>query len=610
MARGHWSYSLTKADLEILAAGEYTIELIERLRRAEFSRNTLLAEALRRSARKVVSITDYSLVESGAKVISAVNEHSPDTAEKVISLPHFGLWAADCLIRLRYSEMHSLAISETIKQDISHIATFAAVAALNAGHYFKLTLPVRSGNVYLPSLGSINVDDIEGNGSTQMTFNSSGVEIASSASRSSALNASITNEITSLGWLKPTARLHVQVQGLPLDVLLDDSDPFLSRLGPISTPLTDDSINKWQICMEQAWALLVSHHRITAQALARVVTTLVPLSETTIDHPISAASGWAWGAIALSLPPDPFALAETLVHEFRHLILSAVEDIAALIEPDDDRLTYSPWRNDPRSISSLLQATYAFSGIIAFWKEYRNATSRVIRRRAELAFTLGRFKIIQAISLLRDSNSLTDTGRVFISKIEHQAKDWMEHQVPALAQAVASEIAAEHRLRWRLTNLMPEKRTVTVLADAWMANLTISVKQFDVRIRAPSSATPMLRDRSRLLEHRFLNRDSTVHAISDVMDADSGDHALLRGEDIRARDEYLRKIRESDDLDAWIGLMLALRRLGVLDDSWSAQHPIEIIVAVHRYIQSRLGEVNDIESLVLWIVETVSAGLT
>lgn len=605
MAPGHRSYSLTKTDLEALADGEYTVEIIERLREAEVSRNSLLAEAFRRTARNIVPIADYLLIESATKILSAVHEHSPDVVEQVLTLPHFGFWAADCLIRLRHSEIHPHSISALTKEDISHIAAFAAVAALTANHYFELPLPVRSGNVYLPSLGSVNVGDTEENGWAQIIFDSSGIEILSSGTRHGVFNVLVTEKTTTPGSLKPTARLHVQIQGLSLDVLLDDSDPFLSRLGPVSTPLTDDSIHEWQSCIEQAWATLVSHHRTTAQALARVVTTLVPLFEPRIDHPISAASGWAWGAVALSLPPDPFSLAETLVHEFRHLILSAVEDIATLIEGDDDGLFYSPWRNDPRSISSLLQASYAFSGVIAFWQEYRHAKSRALRRRAELAFALGRFNVLEAINLLRDSNSLTSTGLFFIERMERQVNNWMKHPVATSTEAVASEIATEHRLRWRLANVMPEKRLVRAVADAWMANLEISVDQITCKILAASSATPTLRERSRFLEHQFVNLDSTVHEMSEVAGVNSGDDALLRGEAARARDEYLREVSESGDLDAWIGLMLALRRLGALDECWSTQHPIEIIVAVYDYIRSTLGRVPDIEALVLWIIRVL-----
>jgi hypothetical protein len=53
-------------------------------------------------------------------------------------------------------------------------------------------------------------------------------------------------------------------------------------------------------------------------------------------------------------------------------------------------------------------------------------------------------------------------------------------------------------------------------------------------------------------------------------------------------------------------LMLALRRIGVLDGSLSTQHPIEVIVAVHEYIRSRRGKPSDIQSMVLWIRDTLA----
>jgi HEXXH motif-containing protein len=489
-------------------------------------------------------------------------------------------------------------------EDISHIAAFAAVAALEANHYFDLPVPVRSGNLYLPNLGSIAVDNAEGNGWARVISDRSGVKIFTGAIRPGTLNAPLPKKAVTLASLKPTARLHAEFQGLPLNVILDDSDPFLSRLGPISAPLTVDSIREWQTSIDKAWAILVSHHWTAAQALSSVVTTLVPLFEPTIDHPISAVSGWAWGAVALSLPSDPFSLAETLIHELRHLLLSAVEDIASLVDNEDNRLFYSPWRNDPRSISSLFQATYAFSGVMDFWQKHRNAAAPALRRRAELAFALERVKIPQAIDIMRDSTALTSAGHFFIAKLENRVMNkWLKQPVTTSVEAVASEIATEHHLRWRLTNLVPEKRTVRTLADAWMAKLQISVDQTtSSKTKAPSSAVPSLRDRSRLLERQFLILDSRVDEIDQFTDVDAADDALLRGEDVRARDEYLRQVSEGRQLDAWIGLMLALRRLGVMDESLSTSHPIEIIVAVHQHIRSRLGEVPDIQALVLWIV--------
>lgn len=36
--------------------------------------------------------------------------------------------------------------------------------------------------------------------------------------------------------------------------------------------------------------------------------------------------------------------------------------------PDERRRYYAPWREDPRPISGLLQRTYAFLEVSAFWQ--------------------------------------------------------------------------------------------------------------------------------------------------------------------------------------------------------------------------------------------------
>ena len=251
-----------------------------------------------------------SAVESAIQLLSRVQLHSREVVTDVLTSPHFGSWAADCLIRLQNTSRKGVTPSGPTPSELGHVGTFAIVAALKSGQPFDLTVPARDGMVSLPSLGSMRADGSPGGEWRRLRSG----QIGSKAIR-----------------LAP--RLRARSGGLSLDLLMENSDTLLTRLGPVSRHIKPP-LAEWRRCLQDAWAILVRHHRPVAEALAAGLTTLIPLAEFEAGRPISAASGWAWGAIALSLPPDPLALAETLIHEFQHLVLAAVEDIQPLVHDE------------------------------------------------------------------------------------------------------------------------------------------------------------------------------------------------------------------------------------------------------------------------------------
>src|SRR5579863_1472559 len=139
MAPEQRPYRLASSELEALASGEYTEKIIEQLRSAEYSRNSLFAEALRRWASGALTRADRLLIESAIKLISNVHARSPRIAAQVLTSPHFGFWVAGCLIRLRNSAVHVRSTSADAREEIRYIAAFAAAAGIVAGHHFELT---------------------------------------------------------------------------------------------------------------------------------------------------------------------------------------------------------------------------------------------------------------------------------------------------------------------------------------------------------------------------------------------------------------------------------------------------------------------------------------
>jgi hypothetical protein len=390
------SHPLSAADLSSLARGIVTSEIVHRLNAAQLAKHQLLLEAVRRKAAAAVPTPPSQTLINAIEELAELQSQQPSVVNELLALPQVGSWAIACLARLRGGE----------RPDADYLADLAAVAALRTGR--KSGLPA---------------DDAD-----ETPFPGRGV-------------------VRGTRWT-PVPRLCVRVDDLSLSVRLDATDPYLAMYGRRTRP----DLQAWRDRLTDAWRILVRRHGTTARALAAGVTTLVPLAEPPSGPPLSAASGWAYGAVAASLPADSPALAEILVHEFQHLTLGAVEDLVALTHAGDERLWYAPWRDDPRPLSALLQGCYAFLAITEFWRAERDAGPPEHRRRAEAAFARWRRATFEAAQTLTGADGLTATGRAFAVGIRDRLEPWMEEGVSADAERDAVRICEEHRARWDRAN--------------------------------------------------------------------------------------------------------------------------------------------------------------
>jgi len=432
----------------------YTSEIIDQLTSAQFSRNALLLEALRRGVVAAGYVTASGVIEAATALLSQAQADQPQLVRQLLVLPQFGLWAADCLISVQTAATSGQSLEPGTEHEIGYAAAFAATAGLLTGSPVDCLLPVRDGIAYLPALAQVRLDDptssewarlrSEGGGAAQLTV---------PGRRPTLFQLGNAPERTA-GWIS-VPRLQVRSRGLGLSVALGHSDPILSRLGPVSSALSPESIEAWHRGVGQVWQVLTGDDHRFARALAAGLTALVPLQQPAGAPPTSAASGWAWGAIALTLPPDPLTFAETLIHEFQHLVLAAVEDIVPLAREDDKDLFYSPWRDDPRPFSSVLQGAYAFFAVADFWRKQGHARSPAVRRRAEDNFARQRRNVSDALAIVAEADRLSETGQIFVRSMKERSAEWLADPVPASAERLARQSSHEHRHRWRLANTTP-----------------------------------------------------------------------------------------------------------------------------------------------------------
>jgi uncharacterized protein len=195
--------------------------------------------------------------------------------------------------------------------------------------------------------------------------------------------------------------------------------------------------------------LLESHHSRVAAEVAEGIGVIVPRMppETGL---VSTTSPRAFGAVGMSLPPNPVTGAETLTHEIQHLKLGAVQDIVDLTLPDDGSRYYAPWRDDPRPLDGLLQGTYAYLGVTGFWQRQRELPNG--SRSADAEYVRWREATALGIETIRSSGRLTGAGIAFVDGMSGTLASWNDEQVPAKARSEAREAADAHLTRWQSVN--------------------------------------------------------------------------------------------------------------------------------------------------------------
>jgi hypothetical protein len=236
-------------------------------------------------------------------------------------------------------------------------------------------------------------------------------------------------------------RLTAEAGGHRFEVLLDDRDPYLGGFGTTRAKITSRDLSRWREVFADAWTVLATRHQQWAEPLARIITTLVPIRPRATGRPAQSTAASRFGAVALSLAHDSLSMAETLVHEFHHTVLSAANDLTALTLPGADQPSYAPWRDDPRPAAALLQGVYAHFGVTGFWR-------REPGPHAQRQYARWRLVTARTADALTDMEALTTDGHTLLTAVRAVLHDWHNDVVPSHAFAYAHRVADEHRIAW------------------------------------------------------------------------------------------------------------------------------------------------------------------
>ncbi|WP_329375252.1 aKG-HExxH-type peptide beta-hydroxylase [Streptomyces sp. NBC_01483] len=587
-----------------LATGNEDRPLIQRLRDQQLAARVLwLRELVGRAETAMAGHPDMlpAVGEVRALLIRADRADSLIVAEVLLD-PSVGRWMSRTLRALNDR------LVDLPSDDLAHLQSVAAAAAVRAGLAFDLRLPLRDGFALLPTLGAADLR--AGKGTEARLHVREWDTYIARGTRHVPLHGR-DHSVPRL-W-HPVHRVQTAPEAGRFDFVLDDLDPYRVPGGLLPpTPRRPAEAATWESLIYEAGSQLSGIDRQRADALGAALTALTPRPKESCGMVSSVSSSDAFGGIVVSEPPDGVELAASLVHEFQHLKLHALLDSVPLHDESDEpngEAFYAPWRDEPRPLPGLFQGVFAFFGVVDYWRRLTLTAKGDTLRRAQFQLVHWRTQTLEAYTALRSSPRLTGTGRDFVRLMGDTTAAWTEHPaVPGDVMVLAEEAVVAHRTRWRLHHLRPDAAAVAELADAWTSGaLHASPWSMPVALCPDPAAAP---------SHTYaalLCRVATAPAGPGLRDSevDPSDFARLFGSPDEARRLAVEQVTGgSDPHESWVRLGLALRRqratpsaenLGTDAAAFALTHRPELIRAVHALVAELTGAAPDLVALAAWI---------
>ncbi|MGA2830287.1 MAG: HEXXH motif domain-containing protein [Streptosporangiaceae bacterium] len=387
-------------DFALLAAGGGDRATMAALLAGQFSRRVLLVVAVLDAARRKAPGA-VPILEASYTLLSDVQRTHPHLVAEVLTLPCAGNWAAACLR------------GDATEATYHYLACLAASAAFRAGREFQIEVPVLNGALYLPMLGSMAV---RGGGMHAAVIRRGNEGLAITPAGN---GRTVIPDVRAPAhrW-RPARVLRTNAGGRGLTVWLDDCDPFRAPPGlRIEPTLAAKEAARWQRILDQAWQSLVRRHREHADGMSAGLRALTPLRERAEpgSDSDSATATDAIGGVLLTPPRQAEHLALTLLHEFQHTKLAALEQVVALHNGDQRRRYQVWWRDDPRPLGAALHGAYAHLAVAGYWDSalrLGDAYPRDIARK-ELAYWCE--AVGDALAQISQSGALTMSGDRFIA---------------------------------------------------------------------------------------------------------------------------------------------------------------------------------------------------
>jgi HEXXH motif-containing protein len=591
-------HRLPWSDFDKAARGQFDADMVQRLRAAERSRRLLLLRAVMDQVGKLPELAEpLPSPEDAWELLARVEARSPATFDFMLAYPYTGSWAGYTIRLLR----RQIAGMCPLWMHIGHLHALAAAAAIRSGLDFSADVPLWEGTAILPSLGTVRLETDEPWSVAHVRGVDQRYTVSNKYSQVSVPH--MVGSGTPQWWGIRSAVAEVGAHRL--EVRLDDVDPYRGLYEPILPQRSAPAeIKTWRELLSGAWDLLVNRIPDHAGALAAALDALVPTPKVPFRNP-SASTGEAFGSAVLARPSDAAALASTLVHEFRHIILGGILHLVSLYTGDTQECFYAPWRDDPRPLSRVLQGLYAHTGVAVFWRAVRDVEDQCLASRAEFEFAYWRGQVRRVLAAIEGDECLTAAGHRFLIGIADGLHGWQNEYVSADAEHWAGAVAADHYAGWRIRHMRPHERDVAALADAWLEGRR---RPPFLRLAPDSVPTPVpdgqwSSSRADLIRLRYGETvdDFQFNERSTIPNATTPDVAYTSGLPVDASQGYQGELaRDPDSPTAWVGLGLALAETNRAASRALLSHP-ELVRAVHRKVRNRQTKSPTPVALATWI---------
>ena len=578
-------HSLPAADFDTLAAGLGTVDAIDALRSAQLSRRLIGLRAVVDAVERAQQSGTPGFL-GALDLLESAQSWDGAAVAAVLNYPSIGSWAAHCLKALS-TRVDGAAY------DLGYLACIAAAAAAQAKVPFHIEVPVRSGAVYLPTLGRM----ITGDAPTAIV-ESDGREVAVSG---------LPLSTTGRRW-QPLRRLTSTIDGLTFTVILDDMDPFRSFGSlPLTSRLDTADVRAWEQTLQKAWKILVHHHIDHADAIRTGTYSIVPLVAAQPNRGISATSRESFGSIAMSMASDPLTFAGVLVHEFQHTKLNGILDLVDLYRPSHV-LYYAPWRQDPRPIGGLLHGAYAFLGVCDFWRVQRMLPMTRFPAYAAMEYARWSDRTFRVADALLSSGSLTAAGELFVLRMRERLASWTE-RMPDEPTQLAKIASTDHRISWRLRNLWPDVDATESLVNSWLAGESVPPNAV-VPVKVVGGGSTLGATTRIDLIHLWLREPDLFAQASDLTSrgiiATPPDLDFVSGDVVAAAAGYRAKVvSDPESRDAWAGLTLALQSASADPAAEALLNGPEIVYAVYNRLVKVSQRVPGPEIIAAWLAPII-----
>jgi HEXXH motif-containing protein len=583
------THKVSLHSLEALARGSSDPHIVENLLRVNRSKQLVLLRAVLDLASTVTpAMGPLPPLDEAWSLLADAQQRNNVAVDEVVTHPRTTLWAMAALRGLRGS-----APGPPLWAFLGYLHQMAAAAAIRARLDFRLRVPVWRGAVMLPTLGLADVRSRQ-----EWDFAHVHAERGTVLIRGPSGSMQLPDDriVDGEGWL---ALRRLTVGGG--DLWLDDLDPYREFRGPVPPRrLPPDEVARWHDIVRRTWDLLTENHPGTAAELTAGLTALVPRPRG--RTPFSASHNDVFGAVVLSRPSDPTALAETLVHEFQHSKFGALLTLIDVLVPGDaneiPRL-YAPWRDDPRPATGLLHGLVSFLGVTAFYRERRRVETASRARATQFEFAYRRLQTLQAARTLLAEATPSVLGRRFLNTARDRLETWATEPLPDDVRAAAERANLDHRLCWRIRHLRPPAGAVTELAHAWARNRRKPVVDTTPElVPEPGTGTHARLELTRVwladTAKYDVYREEPDLGMAELAGMTVADLALVDGDKEAAAQAYQLEVLARPSPPAWAGLALAA------EDVVLCERP-ELVAAVHKAIRAESGVLTNPVRLARWL---------